>query len=207
MFCSRNNNTCVYFIFASLLIVAGFSSCRRDETSSTHYLSFDSLVTAQAKYLSHSKAKLKKRASLDGKADSTDLVVPDSTGWSKELGVFLQLDMINKPIYRDLYTVHDTRDPKSNLMVRTFEGKAEYIKDLPVSSLRIFYLTDFSNIRRIEGVYNEKNTLYGSSQFLSLELQDIHNKNILTSYFIKGNQKMIMADSTQFSVAARIIIN
>lgn len=205
MFCSRNNRF-LFLLVACLLIVAGLSSCGNVEDSPSHYLSFDSLITEQIKLLSHSKAKLKKTASLDDKADSTDFTVPDSAGWSKELGVFLQLDMINKPIYRDQYTVHEGQDPKSNLTVRTFEGKTEST-DLPVSSLKIYYLKDFSNIRRIEGVYNEENTLYGSSQFLSLELQDIHNKNVLTSYSIKGNQKMIMADSLQFSVAARIIIN
>jgi hypothetical protein len=188
-------------------MVAAVSACTNVKDTPSHYYAFDSLISAQITYLTHSKARLTKTASLDDRADSISFISPDSAGWSKELGVFLQLDVINKSIYRDKYNVHDGKDPKSNLTVRYYDAKNESVNEVPVPLLRIYYQGNLNNIKRIEGIYQEENSLYRSSQVLSLDLQDIHNKTVLTSYTIKGSQKMIMADSLLFSIDARIISN
>ena len=210
MFYWKNNSIVLKpFSGVVLLTVLGLTlaSCSRDREVRSHFFAFDSLVTEQVRYLSHTKARLIKNASLRERTDSITIESPDSAGWSKELGIFLQLDVINKTIYRDKYTVHDERDPKSNLMIRYFDAREEKNEILPVSSLRIYYHGNFNNIKRIEGTYREENSLYESSQFLSLDLQDIHNKTVLTSYSIKGDQKMILTDSLEFSIDARIIVN
>lgn len=211
MFCWRNNssvlNRLVALRFLVIMMFSGLTSCTNEKETPSHYFAFDSLITAQVMYLTHSKAKLIKAALIDQKADSALSISPDSAGWSKELGIFLQLDMINKAIYRNRYKVRDGQDPKSNLTIRYYDAYEESLNDVPVPSMKIYYKGNFNNIKRIEGVYQEENSLYRSSQVLSLDLQDIHNKTVLTSYTIKGSQKMVMADSLQFSIDARIILN
>lgn len=211
MFYWKNSSEVLKFSRGSIVVtVLGLmclASCSRDKEVRSHFFSFDSLITEQVKFLSHAKTKLIKKASLEGRADSTIRDSPDSAGWSKELGVFLQLDVINKAIYRDKYVVHDGRDPMSNLLIRYFDAREESAEGLPVPRLRIYYHGNLNNIKRIEGTYREENSLYASSQFLSLDLQDMHNKTVLTSYSIKGDQKMILADSLEFSIDARIIVN
>jgi len=197
------NNAAVRTIYIVLISAICFTSCKQQEEKKISYYPLDSLINSQVVYLRDTKATLIKHASLDQKTDTTSYI-PDSAAWSNELGILAQLGMINKPIYKGLYRVHDgLPDPKSNLKIRYYEGK----KDMPVPFLKIYYQETLDHVRKIEGEYNEENSLYSSSHVLSIELQDIHNKTVLTSYSIKGSQKMVLADSIEFNIDARISVN
>ena len=178
--------------------------CRPVEKTGEKYYNLDSLFQAQSQLLISEKAKLRKSATLDEKND-TAYFAPDSLGWINELSTLSTLALINKPIYMGLYSVKDERDSKSNLQVLSYsvnEGK-----EVPVPFVRIYYLGSLSNVKRIEGVYKEENELYTGSQALSIELQDVYNKTVMTSYIINGHQKMILADSVDFEIEGQISIN
>jgi hypothetical protein len=181
------------FVFAALL------GCK-DQTQGPKLYNIDSLVSEQVKFLTSAKPKLQKQAVLGINTD-TLIYTPDSTGWSKELDIFRQLDAMNKPVNRGIYLVDDgLYDPGSNLTVKAFTA----LEPLPVRSIRVFYDTDINKPRKIEAVYEEANTLYSSTKNLLLEFQQIDNKTFLTSYSIEGGQKMILSDSVTFSVKGRI---
>lgn len=192
-----------------LLLVLLVVSCEEKTKRSAIYYPVDSLVTAQIRFLSQGEVRVQKQSVavewLDKKkADHTDLVLKDTTQWIKELGVFRELDVINKPVNKDAYLVQDgLPDKRSNLTVKTFTAKG----DAPVKYLRLYYDGSLARLRRLEAQLNVENMLYRSSRTLSLEFQDVYNKTMLTSYSINGGQKIFMGDTVRYTVDATVTLN
>ncbi len=129
-------------------------------------------------------------------------VPKNAMDWKNELAIFSELDVINKPINKGAYKVENQADAKSNLSIKSFYTTA----DLPVKYLRIYYHQSLNKIRKIEAQYNDANSLYMSSRYLAMEFEDSFNKTILTSYSIKGGQKMFLDDSVQYTIGVNIIL-
>lgn len=179
------------------------TSCENKQRSTRLYYSLDSLLNDQVQYLSQSNATLLKRASLDGKEETKSFVPRDTSAWKYEFDVFTQLNDINKPANMGKYrTARAVKDVASNLLIYTIESTEK----LPVSFLKVYYLDNLSNIRKIEGSYREESSLLTSSRHLSMEFQNINNKIVLTSYSMEGGQKMLIGDSVQFSVHGMITL-
>ena len=190
------------FVWLIGLVLILFSCSEKKEISKPYY-PVDSLITAQVTYLKDSKGALTKVASLGEHHDSTTYIPADSIAWANELEVFALLKAINKPVYHGQYTVEDgLPDANSNLKILSFKSA----KQLPISSLKIFYQDSHENVRKIEAVYSEMNPLYKSSRTLQLELQDIGHQAVVTSYAVVGGQKMILKDSVRFSLKGTIKI-
>jgi hypothetical protein len=179
-------------------------ACKPEERTGEKYYNLDSLFHAQSEFLTSVKAELKKSATLGEEKDSTAFA-PDSLGWIDELGILSTLGLINKPIYMGLYSVQNEPDSKSNLHVLSYSAIKGKI--VPVPFVKIYYLGSLDNIKRIEGSYTEENELYTGTQTLTIELQDVYNKTVMTSYTIEGHQKMILADSVDFEIKGRITLN
>jgi hypothetical protein len=203
MFCLNNNlkhgHTFVLFIFTLLFMMA----CDKNEPEARLY-PIDSLVTAQISSLTELKAVLHKQALMGTKSDSIIYTPKDIAEWVSELDIFRQLEVINKPVSRASYLVDDSLyDPGSNLTVKAFTSTT----NLPVRHMRVYYDRSVWQPRKIEAHYDEENSLYQSSRLLSLEFQQINNKTVLTSYSIRGGQKMILGDSVAFTVRGKILID
>ena len=190
-----------YVLF--LLGVSLLFACDRKEKRTNQYYAVDSLIHAQIEILKSSKATLTKTAEIDGIEETSSYVPIDSAAWANELDIFAELQVINNPVNTNKYIVENSNnDPSSNLLVRSFTGK----KTLPVVYLKVFYLDDLSKVRRVEALYKEENSLLKGSRQLILEFQDVHNKTVLTSYFIEGSQKMFLGESVKFSVKGTITL-
>jgi hypothetical protein len=201
MYYWRIKNGIRYPLIAVLALT--LSSCLTGKKESSFY-PIDSLVTKQLTELTDLNARLSKSAVVHGKSDSITYTPKDTIEWGKELGVFRQLDLINKPVNHGSYLVEDNlKDPASNLTVKSFTSTEE----LPVRYMKIFYQTSVSRPRKIEALYDEANSLYKSSRLLSMEFSQINNKTVLTSYSIDGGQKMIMGDSVTFLIKGNITID
>jgi hypothetical protein len=204
MCCLKINGTLVNKLTLLLLLALLITSCDRKEREANLY-PIDSLVTAQIMSLTAMQAVLQKQAIMGAKADSIVFTPKDTADWVSELDIFRQLGVMNKPVSRASYLVDDgLYDPGSNLTVKVFTSTAP---ELPVQDLRVFYNRSVHYPRKIEARYDEETSLYKSSRLLTLEFQNINNKNILTSYSVKGGQKMIMGDSVIFSVKGKILID
>lgn len=197
--CLLKNSRIVFTIVVVLLL----SSCKNKELVATdYYFNIDSLVSANAAYFEKVKPGLKKRAEINGKKDTTAIVPADSTAWADELHIFRQLGALNNPVNRDNYIIEDNlNDPQSNLTICQYTTSA----DLPLIMLKVYYQRRLPEIRKIEAVYNEKNALYSSSRFLTLKMEKIYNKTIITSYSVNGGQKMILGDSVDFQINATLV--
>lgn len=188
------------FIVLSIIIL---SSCANKRSDTKYYYALDSLLSEQTKFLSNAKAKLTKKASLDERQETKSYVPASDTAWIHELDVFAELNDINKPANVGKYrTEPGIKDTNSNLLI--YEIKST--EQLPVVFLKVYYLQNLSNIRKIEGFYREESTLLKSSRQLTMEFQNINNKIVLTSYSILGGQKMLLGDSVQFSVNGMVTL-
>jgi hypothetical protein len=211
MFCWKNKRNFFSRLVIGLGVLVWLCGCDTPKEEAGFY-PIDSLVSAQIQNLTTVHATLHKEVFVAEKIDTLSYIPADSGQWVKEMNIFRQLEVINKPINRGSYQIEDgLTDTTSNLTVKAFTIKndlpSEDIKDLPVKYIRVYYQDSMNKPRKIEALYDEENTLYKSSRFLSLEFRQVNNKTILTSYFIKGGQKMILADSVAFYIRGNIVVD
>jgi hypothetical protein len=189
-------------VLLSFTVSLFFSCSSHTENSRLGLYPIDSLITAQARYLSENNATLSKITKLGEQQDKVLVTPQDTTAWKKELEIFASLDIINKPVNIDLYKAEKFLDNQSNLRVISFTAK----EDLPVKYLKIYYQDKLDKIRMIEAEYDESNALYNSLRTLTLEFQPVNNKTVLTSYSITGGQKMFLGDTVQYNVMGSLTI-
>ncbi|HZX73682.1 MAG TPA: hypothetical protein VFE57_04625 [Cyclobacteriaceae bacterium] len=188
----------LFFFFITTILFIG---CESETSSKKAYLDIDSLISTQVKNLTEAKAHVLKTASLGNVEDQSEFN-PDSLGWTTELDIFRQLDIINKPTNKDSYEIIDgQKDVNSNLTIRAYKAKSE----LPVRNLKLYYFNDLKNLKKLEAVFAEKNVLYSTERSLSLDFDEIAGKNTLASYSIEGIQKMIISDTVHFTVKCTVI--
>jgi hypothetical protein len=186
------------FLFIIIMCLL-LGSCNESAKKADSY--FDSLVTSQVELLSLAKPSLVKQASIGGQEDQVKFT-PDSTLWESELDIFRQLEIYERPAYRDAYEVTDgISDEKSNLTVRSFHS----IKNIPVRDLKFYYHNQFQRLRKIEATCQEKNTLYTTRRSLQMEFDEVDGKSVLSSYSISGVQKMVLSDSVKFSINSKVV--
>lgn len=176
------------------------TSCERKISGESIY-PIDSLITSQIHYLTEAKASVKKTVHLTDMDDQTTFTPKDTIAWIEELDIFRELKAINKPANRKVYQVEDgIPDERSNLKIKSIVTT----EDLPIRSMKIYYQDHAEKVRKIEARFSQKNSLYSSARFLTLEFQDVHNKTVLSSYSIDGGQKMFLADSVTYSINASV---
>lgn len=188
----------------SLIVIIGalvIASCESNNEVAKNYFDIDSLIDRQLAYLEENGARLSKTASIDCATDTTTFN-PDSASWAKELEVFRHLDIINKPIYADAYKVTDgVKDINSNLIVRSFIAK----RDIPVKNLKLYYQDSPKKLRKLDATLSEQNSLYYTTRKLSIVLEDINKQMVISSYDVRGIQKMTLRDSVRFSISSKVI--
>ena len=181
-----------------------FSACVKKAKSETYYFNVDSLILEQIKFFSKVPVSLTRESQLGYKVVTKIIPALDSVGWATELEEFSQLTAINKPTYKGSFAIESgLEDTKSNLKVRAFINT----KGLPIEYFKIYYQDRPFKLRKIQAFIRESNSLYKSSRTLAMEFQDLYNKTVLTSYSIKGGQKMIAGDSIEFEVRGKIRID
>jgi len=199
------------FCLGILLSVITLISCESEKPPATFY-PVDSLINDQVRYLTKIDAGLFKEALLSGQTDTSTFIPQDTTAWVKELEIFRKLDEINKPVNKEFYEVNDGQiDPGSNLKVMAFVPRSQLSdkirRQLSIQYLKIYYQGSIDKPRKLEALYDEENLLFGSARFLSMHFQQIGNRTVLTSYAVKGGQKMVLGDSVAFYISGRVLID
>lgn len=191
----------VRFLFFLIIVIACVSCNQSNLKYDKPYFDFDSLINMQIASLVKVNASLSKTVSLDGKCDQSTMKT-DSAILAHELDVFRQLDVINKPLYRDAYAISDgEKDSRSNLLIRRYKSK----NASPVPFVNFYYQNDFYHLKKIESYYVENNTLYLTKRTLQLEFDDTSGTLLLNRYELTGTQKMILSDSVKFSIAGSFL--
>lgn len=185
----------VFFLtFSCTLLLSGCN--RANQKYDKVYFDFDSLINAQVANLLKAQSTISKKSVINGKEDDSSFI-PDSLKLANELDVFRQLDLINKPLFRNAYEITDgNKDTKSNLLIRTYTATSPS----PVSFVKFYYRSSPRELKKIESVYHEENTLYDTKRNLTMEFDDISGTLLLSGYQLCGTQKMILNDTVKFSV-------
>jgi hypothetical protein len=169
--------------------------------SENTYFDLDSLISSQILLLVDLDPEITKDASLGDQKEQAGMRL-DSLGWEKELKVFRDAN-INKPAYRGLYQVSKGIDDSySNLLYDSYLLKNE--GHLPVKDLRVFYLEEVLNVKKVEVELNENNELFESKRSLVLEFEEIRDKPVLRSYVVKGEQKLTLNDQVNYEVSVQL---
>lgn len=189
-----------------IVLVGGnciMNSCERPSAQRQYY-NLDSLLQEQIIFLAKSRAVVHKEAKMNSLAHDSTYAPPDSIGWTKELDIFTDAGILNKPINRGSYSITDgLQDEGSNLTIRAYTAT----KPMPLVYLKIYYLNTPSKLRKLEAFYEEENVLMKSSRKLVMEFTDVQQNNILSAYRVEGNQKMFIGDSVHFIISASVHLN
>lgn len=176
------------------------SSCKQsNEAYVKPYFDFDSLIHTQVQARAIQQKTIFKVAAINSKKDSSSFQA-DGTNLAHEWDAFLQLDVINKPMYKNNYEITERPDDKSNLTIRSYQAKIPS----SVPYVHFYYQGSFENIKRIESKYIEKNVLNDIARHLTLTLDEEQGKPFIQKYSITGGQKMIFNDTVQFSIQGSI---
>lgn len=186
--------------FGVLITVVLLASCQGVELRTTdEYFDVTGLIKEQYEVLIAENVTLSKMAVIG--ADTAEVSIrPDSSQWKNELGIFERIDL-NKPKWRGQYEIDDTKDKFSNLTIRTFTTIND---EAEVKYLRLYFLNNVSDLRRIEARWQENNPIYKSQRDLVLHFEDINNSIRLNGYEIEGVQKMMLQDEVSFIIKARM---
>lgn len=159
------------------------------------------LVDQQVLALTDRGAGLTKQAVLGSETEAKDYIPADTSAWRKELDIFAELETINRPANRNSYVITDgLRDTNSNLLIREFTDTT----GLPVRYLRVYYHETADRPRIIEALYETDHALYATSRKLNMEFRRIGGKLMLTTYSVRGWQKMMLGDTVEYSISGKI---
>ncbi|MEM7107187.1 MAG: hypothetical protein AAF519_03090 [Bacteroidota bacterium] len=183
----------------ALLIIA-LTSCEGVQPSVVEdYFSLQDVLDSQYKLLAETRSSLYKVATA-GNDSAQVLIHPDSVDWRKELGIFERLD-INKPKLKGQFRIAMEEDEFSNLTIKSYTALNN---EAEVKYLKLFYLEEESNFRKLAAEWQESNPIYTSKRSLTLFFEDLSGKIILSGYEISGIQKMLLQDEKAFSLQAKI---
>jgi hypothetical protein len=157
------------------------------------YYDLKGFVENQIVYLNEKKARVSKSVSLNGEKEVQAGLQVD---WKKELELFAQAD-INKPAYNRSYNV--IRNDSS-----VYEYKMKEGEKLPVRYLMIKVDSATQQPLQVKAIIRSENKIFNAER--NIELNTIRKNNLLevTSYSIKGYQKLVLTDVKSFEITAKI---
>jgi len=191
------------YVALLLLIICGCSQDSNNDLT-LKYFDVNGLIENQIVFLYQKGAKLQKTATINSEREENVLEI-DSTGWIKELGIFRDVDL-NRNVYLKAYqVVEGASDPGSNLKSYIYEPINS--DEVLIKYLKIFFVNDSSEIRRLEAEIYESNSLFKNQKFFKMEFdRDGFNNLVLQSYQIEGYQKMITMDTVRFSINGIVLL-
>jgi hypothetical protein len=182
--------------FFILLILFLALACQSPETQvQSNILNIDSLLNTQGKLLG--KVSLNKTLKV---GDSEFKTQPLSVQLLSELEPFREISQVNRPIYKNNYRVTIYPDSQSNLTVKEYRAKSY----APVKSLRLFYLKNLSQLKRLEATLTTEDFYQSSEKNFSLDFSLLGDTLRMESYSISGSQQYFWSVPQHFLVKASI---
>lgn len=189
-------------IFLFLIIVTVIAGCSEKKAARPKaFYNIDSLVSSQVQHLK-GRYELNKYVAIGELKEEKVSFTPDSLQWANELDIFRLIDEVNKPAFRDRYDVTEERDTKSNLTVRSIQLRPG--SQAPVLGLKLYYLRNLTNLRKIDATMGTDNVLYKKLQSVVVDFETVNGVSLVQHYRIEGTQKMIMDDVVHFVIAGEV---
>lgn len=183
------------FFFALM----AFTACERPSPPATAgadaSYNLSSYLQQQKERMALEQPMVLKSVSTEGKPAET--VETDEIDWEDELAVFEQLDL-RRPALEEYYIKQESVLENGDIAI--LYKKREDSEPL-VHYLNLT-LTPERKLKQLEAVLQDKNPLFYSHRFLQLQTQP--GSGNISSYSIKGVQKLIFSDSLRFSLDANL---
>ena len=179
-----------------IIIILFLSGCDQPQEKAKEkkiYYDLKGFIETQIEFLSEQKPIVDKVMSVSGKNESRSTREVD---WKKELELFIQAD-INKPAYSKSYAVSK---PDSLTSVYTLKT----VENISVKWVRIQLDKTTGNPVLIQARLRSENKLYQSEKNVELHCKSESNQWHLTSYSIKGYQKLATMDRKDFDIQAKV---
>jgi hypothetical protein len=181
------------FFLIYFVLLLGCQSGTTEETDEKYYYDLKGFIEKQIIYLEDKKPKVEKMALLNGREEA---VKTEAIDWRKELELFLQAD-INKPSYRQSYQVtrRDSTEYEYTLKPNT---------KLPVQYLKIITDTSVNQPIYVKALLLSENKIYKSEKNIELFCSRRDNLWELSSFSVKGYQKLMFIDKKSFQITSKI---
>ena len=176
-----------------ILLLSGCDQPQEKAKEKKIYYDLKGFIETQIEFLSEQKPIVDKVMSVSGKNESRSTREVD---WKKELELFIQAD-INKPAYSKSYAVS-----KPDSLTSVYTLKTE--ENISVKSVRIQLDKTTGNPVLIQARLRSENKLYQSEKNVELHCKSESNQWHLTSYSIKGYQKLATMDRKNFDIQAKV---
>jgi hypothetical protein len=199
----RNKAIHSFFRMGSLLL---YSACFlllggsidepvRDKTGNTQFVNLAQFINQQTIWLDSLNPAVDKKVVIGGESQQKTV---QNINWRKELELFLQAD-ISKPALQAAYEIEEV-----DKRIRIFRPKTN--ENPNIQYLKIEYEQQTNRIESIEAHISQSNYLYHSERAFRLQCKTTATgQTLITSYWIKGFQKLLFADRVPFEIEARLL--
>ncbi|MCF2445577.1 hypothetical protein L0657_16555 [Dyadobacter sp. CY345] len=170
--------------------------CDQSQEKSTEkkvYYDLKGFIETKISSLSKQKPTVDKTMSVSGKNESRSTRQID---WKKEMELFVQAD-INKPAYSKSYAIS-----KPDSLTTVYTLKTE--ENIPVKSVMIRMDKNTGDPVIIKALLRSENKLYQSEKNIELHCGGSRAQWKLTSYSIRGYQKLATMDKKDFDISANV---
>lgn len=188
-----------WFVVSAGLFMMGCSKPIKYQTSLQ--INIDSLLKYHRNQLTEKKAQLTKISNINGKKSSIKIPA-EAIHWDTEFESFKVLNSINKPINSSAYSLQIKNDDKSNLIVKSWTTN----RSLPLKQLKVYFLRDFKQIKKVEATIVQNNFIFNSTKELNLNFSVLGAYPIAEDYKIEGHQKFFWEEPQYFSLAGNILV-
>lgn len=182
-----------YLSLLFFLFVTGCDQPQEKSDSKKSYFDLKGFIETQITFLTEQKPTVNKKMRVSGRDENRSTKQID---WKKELELFIQAD-INKPAYSKSYEISNP-DPLTTIYTLKTE------ENIPVKSIRIELDKTTGNPVLIQALLHSENKLYQSEKKIELHCVNESNQWRLTSYSIKGYQKLATMEKKDFDINAQI---
>ncbi len=170
----------------------------KKKTIDTYY-DINGLIDHQVSLLDSISPILFKAANINGKIER-DSILPENADWANELIIAKSAD-INKSMLISSYQVVEKK--LAGLPTTIYISKTP--KVTYADSIAIQFTSQSQQPLAFYAALNTKNALFQSDKSLALKFDTTGQKSALISMKVEGWQKMILADTTHFSISSEVI--
>jgi len=189
-------------VYTFIILLLGCDTSLPQQTN-THLFNLPDFTKKLIVNMSNRHPAVNKSFSLNGNKENKNINNTDSTFWSQELARLIDTDL-NSPKYLGAISVTPKQqDPDSNLLINSYS--LTNITKLPLKSLRIYYLNDTTEIRKIDLMMTSDNLINASETSISLWINRYNGILLIDSLKITGKDKTLFQGTRQYQGLTKTI--
>ena len=174
-------------IFFSVILVIGCqdNSIRQNNVGALDYAAFG---RALVQSMHNRSADVTKEFVLNGTTETKLINTADSIFWTKELELFLELDL-NAPKYIGAIEISEQlQDENSNLL---FDRITTTDEALDLENVEVFYLNEKSQVRKMHVKFKTSNFIARTKSQATIWLNEYSGDLLVDSLVVTGKSKVL----------------